>query len=171
MMEEQGLVLHPQLFAFTCGVVLGSVQLRAVLRGDDAIEGIAHMSHLPAAGAADEIVVGWDSFDLAVACDIPPTTLRPQLNVLLARPGLHTVLQLPYEVDFLVGETSDGRRRGRPLWLGNSLAQNPALPAPIDALVHHSFRPLSGSPPVSLDHAARYLRAFGYTVSVSGLCA
>jgi hypothetical protein len=68
---EVGGVMPPTVYAFRDDEMLGFAQLRPVYRGKDAVSGIAELSHLPAAGDSDEILVAWESQDIAVACELP----------------------------------------------------------------------------------------------------
>lgn len=72
-----GGVIPPTLFPFSGGRMVGFVQLRPIYRGADAAQGITDMSYLGAVGKADEVLVAWETQDIAVACELTPLYADP----------------------------------------------------------------------------------------------
>ncbi|RBM22443.1 hypothetical protein DI005_06365 [Prauserella sp. PE36] len=79
-----GMVMRPTLNAFVDGNLVGYIQLRPVYRGEDAHLGIAKMSDFAAAARADEIMVAWETQDIAGACDLPARHAGSGLNIVWA---------------------------------------------------------------------------------------
>lgn len=165
---RQGMVVIPQLFAFTGGRLRGFVQLRPVHRGRDAGEGIAEMSGFAAAAGADEVITVWETQDIAVACDLPPLHPESAVNIVWAARGQHVLYRFPYREEQRPGRTEYGLSPVAARWL------TPEAPAPgvelepaIAALLHFSFQPFNSDDPDILVHSSNYLESQGYTVRLT----
>lgn len=167
-MMERGAVTIPTLLPFVGGELVGSVALRQVYRGWDAAKAVAEMAQLAAAAAADEIVVSWDSLDLAVACDEPPRGPSPELDVVRATPTQATLHRFPYTGTILAGRTTEGLWRAEPRWMPQPRPDpDPELPPAIATLVHFSWKPFDAEHPQLLEYAAAYLDSQGYYVELT----
>ncbi|ATY17005.1 hypothetical protein CU254_41180 (plasmid) [Amycolatopsis sp. AA4] len=137
-----GFVLKPQLHAFADGKLLGYIQLRPVRRGEDARTGIAEMSGFAAAARADEIVVAWETQDVAVACDLPARHEGAGLNIVRATAEQRILYPFTYR-EQQIGLTDTGLASIAPQWTSSGAAQ-PAtdLEPAIAVLLEFSFRPV-----------------------------
>ncbi|MCE7010020.1 hypothetical protein LWC34_45520 [Kibdelosporangium philippinense] len=167
-MMKHGLVMKPQLFAFAGGRLHGFVQLWPVSRGMDAAKGIAEMSGLASAAGADEVVVAWETQDIAIACDLPPLRPKPAVNILWAARGRHLLYRFPYQEQQMQGRTEHGLIPVAARWLAPEPAVRGAeLEPAIAALLEFSFQPFDYDDPDILSHAAVYLESQGYAVSLT----
>ena len=168
LMEQCGMVLRPQLFAFADGRLRGFVQLRPVYRGQDAAQGIAEMSGFAAAAGADEVIAAWETQDLAVACDLPPIRPDPSISIVWAVPERHVLYRFPYLEEQLPGRTEDGLLPAAARWLEpEPAAPDAELEPAIEALLDFSFEPFDTDDPDVLANFATYLESQGYTVSLT----
>ncbi len=165
---NMGGVVPPTLFPFVGGKMLGFAQLRPVYRGSDAATGIAEMSFLAAAGGADEVLVAWETQDIAVACELRPLHPGPGVNLLWADPEGHLLRRMPYKERLLPGRTEDGLYRAAYDWLAEEPeVEDTELEPAIGTLVQFCWEPLDQDAPVSLKGAAELLRSMGYVVDLT----
>ncbi|MEU4234866.1 hypothetical protein AB0F17_62225 [Nonomuraea sp. NPDC026600] len=166
LMRQTGTVIPPTLFALKDGQLLGYVRLRGVYVGEDARGGIAEMSTFAAAAAADEIVVAWETQDIAVACDLVPLHPDSAVNVLAASRRRHWVYRYPYAEQQLPGRTEHGQIPCQPRWLPEPPpVDRGELEPSIEALMKFSFEPFDGAS--DRESAAYWLEEHGYTVRLT----
>jgi hypothetical protein len=164
---EVGGVLMPSVYPFRDGQLLGFAQLRPVYRGKDAAGGIAELSFLPAAGYADEILVAWESQDIAQACELPPLYPSSCLNLLWANPEGRLLRRMPYRERPLAGRPGSGQVSVGCEWAPREPdVADPELEPAIAALVDFSWDPLELDPDSALQTTQIYMRSLGYTVNL-----
>ncbi|MFC4463704.1 hypothetical protein ACFPH6_03685 [Streptomyces xiangluensis] len=150
----EGAVPRPVIMPLVRGELVGLIWVRPLKAGDDALTGIAALSNIAAAADADEIVLAWETHDVATACRLPLVGPAPCLNMVHATKDGHVLHQLPYTEQSLAQAPEDPATVG-PHWLP-ALEPQPGgeLVPPIQAAVNYSFTPLE------LDHPS----PFGVTV-------
>ncbi|WP_033329770.1 hypothetical protein [Streptomyces yerevanensis] len=150
----EGAVPRPVIMPLVRGELVGLIWVRPLKAGEDALTGIAALSNIAAAAGADEIVLAWETHDVATACRLPLVGPAPCLNMVHATKDGHVLHQLPYTEQSLAQAPEDPAAAG-PRWLP-ALEPQPGgeLPPPIQAAVNYSFTPLE------LDHPS----PFGVTV-------
>ncbi|MFE9598290.1 hypothetical protein [Streptomyces hokutonensis] len=143
---SEGAVPRPVIMPLVRGELVGLIWLRPVKPGRDALTAIASLSNIAAAAGADEIVLAWETHDVATVCELPVDGPSPCLNMVHATKDGHTLHQFPYTVD---------PASAAPDWQPAPAAQ-PAgkLVPPVQAAVDYAFTPLD------LDHPS----PFGVTV-------
>ncbi|MDW4904149.1 hypothetical protein RB628_02045 [Streptomyces sp. ADMS] len=150
----EGAVPRPVIMPLVRGELVGLIWLRPVETGKDALTGIARLSNIAAAAGADEVVLAWETQDVAAACELPVTGPVPCLNLVHATKDGHTLHQFPY-AEQSRARSPEGPATAEPLWLPAPAPQPGAeLVPPVRAAVDYSFVPLE------LDHPS----PFGLTV-------
>ncbi|MGP4045760.1 hypothetical protein [Streptomyces sp. 2A115] len=150
----EGAVPRPVIMPLVRGELVGLIRVRPTTVGQDALTGIAELSNIAAAADADEVVLTWETHDVATACGLPVVGPAPCLNMVHATKEGHVLHQFPYSEQLLSRSPEDGTS-AEPQWLP-ALAPRPGgeLVPPIQAAVSFSFTPLE------LDHPS----PFGVTV-------
>ncbi|WP_405856254.1 hypothetical protein OG407_07595 [Streptomyces sp. NBC_01515] len=143
---SEGAVPRPVIMPLVRGELVGLIWLRPVKSGEDALTAIASLSNIAAAANADEIVLAWETQDVATTCELPADGPSPCLNMVHATKDGHTLHQFPYTEDPSAAE---------PRWRPAPAPQPDAeLVPPVQAAVDYAFTPLE------LDHPS----PFGVTV-------
>ncbi|GAA3906407.1 hypothetical protein GCM10023084_68360 [Streptomyces lacrimifluminis] len=146
----EGAVPRPVIMPLVRGELVGLIWLRPVETGKDALTGIAQLSNIAAAAGADEVVLAWETQDVAAACELPVTEPAPCLNLVHATKDGHTLHRFPY-----AERAPEGRATIEPQWLPVPEPQpDGELLPPVRAAVDYSFVPLD------IDHPS----PFGVTV-------
>lgn len=145
----QGAVPRPVIMPLVRGELVGLVWVRPFTAGDDALTAIAELSNIAAAAGADEVVLAWESDDVATACRQPVPGPAPCLNMVHATRDGHVLHRFPYE------EQPRADAPAEPRWQP-PLAPEPdgALVPPVRAAVDYAFVPME------MDHP----NPFGVTV-------
>ena len=164
---EMGTVPRPVVMPLVRGQLVGFAWLRPVKVGEDALNGIASLSNLAAAAGADEVVLAWETHDVASACELPVVGPAPCLNMVAATPSAHVLHQFPY-AEQLVSRSPEGWASVVPAWR----AVPPPLPGgelvpPIHAAIDFAFRPLQLNHPDPLAVAVAVMEREGYSVSLT----
>ncbi|MET7490118.1 hypothetical protein [Streptomyces sp. NPDC005538] len=142
----EGAVPRPVIMPLVGGQLVGLIWLRPVKAGEDALTAIASLSNIAAAAGADEVVLAWETQDVATACELPVVGPSPCLNMVHATKDGHTLHQFPY--------TEDSASAG-PRWEPAPAPQpGGELVSPVRAAVDYAFTP------IELDHPS----PFGVTV-------
>ncbi|MFE9651117.1 hypothetical protein ACFYO0_44980 [Streptomyces sp. NPDC006365] len=151
----EGAVPRPVIMPLVRGELVGLIWVRPLKAGKDALTGIAALSNIAAAAGADEIVLAWETHDVATACRLPLVDPAPCLNMVHATKDGHVLHQLPYTEQSSLAQAPEGPAVVGPRWLP-ALEPQPGgeLVPPIQAAVNYSFTPLE------LDHPS----PFGVTV-------
>ncbi|MES5820877.1 hypothetical protein [Streptomyces sp. RG80] len=151
---DEGAVPRPLIMPLLRGELVGMIWCRPLKVGQDALTGIVELSNIAAAAGADEVVLVWETHDVATACELPIVGPAPCLNMVSATADGHVLHQFPYS-EQLLSRGPEGRASIAPDWKP-ALAPQPGgeLVPPIQAAVNYSFTPLE------LDHPS----PFGVTV-------
>lgn len=150
----EGSVPRPVIMPLVRGELVGLIWVRPIEPGDDALNGIAELSNIAAAAGADEVVLAWETHDVATACRLPLVGPAPCLNMVHATKDGHVLHRFPYTAH-LPAPSPGGPAPVEPEWLP-ALEPQPGgeLVPPVRAAVDYSFVPLE------LDHPS----PFGVTV-------
>ncbi|WP_406450612.1 hypothetical protein OH768_05505 [Streptomyces sp. NBC_01622] len=143
---SEGTVPRPVIMPLVRGELVGLIWLRPVEPGRDALTAIASLSNIAAAAGADEIVLAWETHNVATVCELPVEGPSPCLNMVHATKDGHTLHQFPYTED-PASATPDWQPAPAPQPDGK-------LVPPVQAAVDYAFTPLD------LDHPS----PFGVTV-------
>ncbi|WP_406130313.1 hypothetical protein [Streptomyces sp. NBC_00989] len=151
---SEGVAPRPVIMPLVRGELVGLIWLRPVTSGEDALTAIASLSNIAAAANADEIVLAWETRDVATTCGLPADGPSPCLNMVHATKDGHTLHQFPYTEGTLTA-TPEGSPSIEPHWQPAPAPQPDAkLVPPVQAAVDYAFTPLE------LDHPS----PFGVTV-------
>lgn len=112
----EGAVPRPVIMPLVRGRLVGLIWVRPTKSGEDALTGIAQLSNIAAAAGADEIVLAWESRDVATACELPLSGPAPCLNMVHATRDGHVLHQFPYE-ERVLARDSEGVASIDPDWL------------------------------------------------------
>ncbi|WP_405933451.1 hypothetical protein [Streptomyces sp. NBC_00827] len=150
----EGTVPRPVIMPLVRGELVGLIWVRPIKAGEDALTGIAQLSNIAAAAGADEVVLAWETRDVATVCELPVVGPAPCLNMVHATTDGHILHQFPY-TEQSAAHPADGSASVEPQWLP-ALEPQPGgeLVPPVRAAVDYSFTPLE------LDHPS----PFGVTV-------
>ncbi|MEU3794530.1 hypothetical protein AB0F07_32845 [Streptomyces fructofermentans] len=151
---SEGSVPRPVIMPLVRGELVGLIWVRPLEVGEDAMTGIAQLSNIAAAAGADEVVLAWETGDVATACGVPAVGPAPCLNMVHATKDGHVLHQFPYAEEALA-DAPGGKDAREPRWLpAPEPRQDAELIPPVRAAVSFSFTPLD------LDHPS----PFGVTV-------
>ncbi|MFF3484702.1 hypothetical protein ACFYXC_15715 [Streptomyces sp. NPDC002701] len=150
----QGTAPRPVIMPLVRGELVGLVWLRPTKGGEDALTAIVELSNVAAAAGADEVVLAWETGEVATACGLAAIGPTPCLNLVHATRDGHVLHQFPFTREPL-DASSGGEGTAEPLWLP---APGPRpggeVTPPVQAALTYSFTPLE------LDHPS----PFGVTV-------
>ncbi|MEV0224795.1 hypothetical protein [Streptomyces sp. NPDC050704] len=150
----EGAVPRPVIMPLVRGELVGLVWVRPIKAGEDALTGIAALSNIAAAAGADEVVLAWETRDLATVCRLPVVGPAPCLNMVHATQDGHVLHRFPY-TEQPPARSPEDSASVEPHWLPAPEPQpGGELVPPIRAAVDFSFTPLE------LDHPS----PFGVTV-------
>ncbi|MFF3446283.1 hypothetical protein ACFYXJ_03960 [Streptomyces sp. NPDC002667] len=163
---REGAVPRPVIMPLVRGELVGLVWVRPTKPGADALTGIAALSNIAAAAGADEVVLAWETREVATACELPVVGPSPCLNMVRATPDGHVLHQFPY---------SEGALSGNPDGYGAALewmrAPDPRpdgeLPPPVKAAVDYAFTPMDIDHPNPFGVTVVLMEEDGYTVRLS----
>jgi hypothetical protein len=166
----RGMVTAPILNAFRGGRMLGYIQLRPVKVGKDAAEAVEELGLFAAGGEADEVVLAWESQDLAAATGQEPDYDGPCLSLVHAARGRgHRLHRLPYREQYTGTRSPEtGLHASAPDWLvAPSPEDDAALPEPVDAAVAMAWASWDPHPNPGLDVVGRVLAGREFMVRVA----
>ncbi len=150
----QGRAPRPVIMPLVRGELVGLIWLRPAKTGEDAMTAIVELSNVAAAAGADEVVLAWDTQNVATECGLPVTGPAPCLNLVHATKDGHVLHQLPCTHQ-PADSSPEGADTAEPRWLPAPGPQpGGELAPPIQAALTYSFTPLD------LDHPS----PFGVTV-------
>ncbi|MGW3647175.1 hypothetical protein [Streptomyces sp. NPDC000878] len=163
----EGAVPRPVIMPLVRGELVGLIWLRPVEPGKDALTGIAQLSNIAAAAGADEVVLAWETQDVAALCESPVTGPAPCLNLVHATKDGHTLHRFPYAEQALAHSPEDPAAV-EPQWL---LAPAPEpdgeLIPPVRAAVDYSFVPLEIDHPSPFGVTVVLMEEDGYNVRLT----
>ncbi len=159
-----GAVGPPVLWAARSGRLVGYVSLRPVHVGEDAFQGVSELGMLAAGAEADEVMMAWESQDLAVATGAEPDFDGTCLCVLWADATGYKLQRLPYrELD--IGPAENGLRACRPDWLVEPAPEVAGpLPLAISSALHMCFAGWGEHANPGIEGVRGYLESCGYSV-------
>ncbi|MFI1720348.1 hypothetical protein [Streptomyces sp. NPDC020489] len=162
-----GTVPRPLIMPLVHGELVGMIWARPLKVGQDALTGIAELANIAAAADADEVVLVWETFDVATACELPIVGPAPCLNMVLATRDGHVLHQFPYTEQVLSDSPKD-RAAVVPDWKPAPRPQ-PAgeLVPPIQAAVNYSFIPIEIDHPSPFGVTVVLMEEDGYRVSLT----
>ncbi|GAA2632576.1 hypothetical protein [Streptomyces vastus] len=163
----EGAVPRPVIMPLVRGELVGLVWVRPFKAGEDALTGIAALSNIAAAAGADEVVLAWESHDVATACRLPLVGPAPCLNMVHATKDGHVLHQLPY-TEPSVAQAPEGPALVGPHWLPALEPQRGGeLVPPIQAAVNYSFTPLELDHPSPFGVTVLLMEEDGYSVRLT----
>ncbi|MFS8204102.1 hypothetical protein ACLVWQ_36205 [Streptomyces sp. CWNU-52B] len=165
----QGTVPRPVLMPLVRGELVGLVGLRPTQVGKDAMSAIVELSNVASAASADEVVLAWETQDVAAACGLPVTAPAPCLNLVHATKEGHVLHQLPYTHTHAPLDSAAGGTAGAgPTWLPAPGPQpDGELSPPIRAALDYSFTPLELDHPSPFGVTVLLMEDDGYTVRLT----
>ncbi|MCX4573003.1 hypothetical protein OHB41_07365 [Streptomyces sp. NBC_01571] len=163
----EGVVPRPVIMPLVRGRLVGLIWVRPLKSGDDALTGIAQLSNIAAAAGADEVVLAWETQDVATACELPLGGPAPCLNMVHATQDGHVLHQFPYEERVLTRD-AEGVASIDPEW-GAASAPQPGgeLAPPIQAAVDFSFVPMEMDHPNPFGVTVVLMEEDGYKVRLT----
>ncbi|WP_328498516.1 hypothetical protein OHS59_41645 [Streptomyces sp. NBC_00414] len=178
----EGRAPRPVIMPLVRGELVGLVWLRPAEAGEDAMSAIVELSNVASAAGADEVVLAWETQDVATACRLPVVGPAPCLNLVHATKDGHVLHQLPYThqpVDSSAdghganGEGADsqgvdGQGAAEPVWLPVPGPQPGGdLAPPVQAALKYSFTPLDLDHPSPFGVTVLLMEDDGYTVHLT----
>ena len=144
------------------------VWVRPVSPGEDAALGVAELGRLAAAASADEVILAWETDDMAALCGVSPTGPTPCLNFVRADRESHELHRFPYVAHELEPH-EDGRACREAEWDEPSEPLPGAeLPAPIQAALKECWSGQhDGYDDDRLTDEAHTMAAEGFTVRLT----
>ncbi|MFJ9543912.1 hypothetical protein ACIRPX_42825 [Streptomyces sp. NPDC101225] len=163
----EGTVPRPLIMPLVRGELVGMIWVRPLKAGEDALVGIAQLANIAAAARADEVVLAWETHDVATACELPIVGPAPCLNMVLAAPGEHVLHQFPY-TEQVLSRSSGGWGSVAPDWRPAPAPQpGGELVPPIQAAVNYAFTPLELNHPDPFGVTVVLMEEDGYRVSLT----
>ncbi|MDH6219682.1 hypothetical protein [Streptomyces pseudovenezuelae] len=164
---KEGAVPRPVIMPLVHGQLVGLIWLRPVKTGQDALTGIASLSNIAAAAGADEVVLAWETQDVATACELPVAGSAPCLNMVHATKDEHTLHQFPYSEDVLA-HGPDGWTSVEPRWQSTPAPQpGGELVPPVRAAVDYAFTPIEMDHPSPFGVTVVLMEEDGYTLHLT----
>lgn len=156
---SEGAVPRPVIMPLVRGELVGLIWLRPVKSGEDALTAIASLSNIAAAANADEIVLAWETQDVATTCELPADGPSPCLNMVHATKDGHTLHQFPYTED---------PSSAAPQWQPAPAPRPDAeLLPPVQAAVDYAFTPLELDHPSPFGVTVVLMEEDGYTLRLT----
>lgn len=163
----EGMAHRPSLTALRTRHVVAMAHTRPLYVGEDAEKGIADLSLLAAAAAAECIVLSWETCDVKIACNMPLDAPAEALNILIAgEDGQYLHVEFPYTSHPVAARTRTGLQGFRPQWHAPIQSTNSPLPRPIQRAVEQSFTQRAAIAPSGLEATMVWMEAHGYTVNL-----
>ncbi|GGP93279.1 hypothetical protein [Streptomyces melanogenes] len=158
----EGVVPRPLMMPLIRGELVGLIWVRPLKVGQNAFAGIAELANIATAAGADEVVLAWETHD--VACELPIVGPAPCLNMVLATRDGHALHQFPY-TEQLFSHSPEGWASVTPDWRPAPAPQpGGELVPPIQAAVDFSFTPLEPDHPDPLGVTVALMEEDGYHV-------
>jgi hypothetical protein len=79
-----GTVPRPVIMPLVRGEPIGLIWVRPLKVGQAALARIAELANIATAAGADQVVLAWETHDVATACELPIVRPAPCLNMVLA---------------------------------------------------------------------------------------
>jgi hypothetical protein len=163
----QGGVPRPVIMPLVRGELVGLVRLRPTKGGQDAMSAIVELSNVASAAGADEVVLAWETGEVAAACGLAATGPTPCLNLVHATEDGHVLHRLPYAPGPLDASPDDPAAVGL-RWLPAPEPQpGGELVPPVQAALTYSFTPLELDHPSPFGVTVLLMEDDGYTVHLT----
>ncbi|WP_413755537.1 hypothetical protein [Streptomyces sp. MMBL 11-3] len=163
----RGAAPRPVIMPLVRGELVGLVRLRPTEGGQDAMSAIVELSNVASAAGADEVVLAWETGEVATSCGLAATGPTPCLNLVHATGDGHVLHRLPYALDPLDAAPDDPAAAGL-RWLPAPEPQpGGELVPPIRAAVDYSFTPLELDHPSPFGVTVLLMEDDGYTVHLT----
>ncbi|MET9467094.1 hypothetical protein ABZY44_20280 [Streptomyces sp. NPDC006544] len=163
----EGSVPRPLMMPLVRGELVGLISVPAPEAGQDAHAAIAELANLAAAAGADEVVLAWETRDVATACELPVVGPAPCVNVVLATPDGHVLHSFPY-AEQLLCHSPEGWASTAPDWQPAPAPQpGGELIPPIRAAVGRCFTPVELAHPDPFGVTVGRMEQDGYHISLS----
>jgi hypothetical protein len=145
----EGVVPRPLMMPLVRGELVGLIWVRPLKVGQD------------------EVVLAWETHDVATACELPIVGPAPCLNMVLATRDGHVLHQFPYS-EQLLSRSSEGWASVAPDWRP-ALEPQPGgeLVPPIQAAVNFSFTPIELNHPDPFGVTVVLMEEDGYRISLT----
>ncbi|MET8133054.1 hypothetical protein [Streptomyces sp. NPDC005251] len=165
----EGAAPRPVIMPLVRGELVGLIWVRPTKPGADALTGIAALSNIAAAACADEIVLAWETSEVATTCELPVVGPAPCLNMVQATPDGHVLHQFPYTEAFPSAGAEDPDRSTTTLDWTPAPAPQPdgELPPPVRAAVDYAFTPMELDHPNPFGVTVVLMEEDGYTVRLT----
>ena len=165
---SEGSVPRPAIMPLVRGEVVGLIRVGATSSGQDPLTGIAQLSNIAAAAGADEVVLAWETHEVATACQLPVSGPTPCLNMVHATKEGHVLHQLPYTEEPLPHSPGGQAPTAAPQWLPTPDPEpGGELVPPIQAAVNYSFIPLDIDHPSPFGVTVVLMEEDGYTIHLT----
>ncbi|MFE4696798.1 hypothetical protein ACFRIC_06845 [Streptomyces sp. NPDC056738] len=166
---REGAVPRPVIMPLVRGELVGLVWVRPTEPGADALTGIAALSNIAAAAGADEVVLAWETQEVATACELPVVGPAPCLNMVRATPDGHVLHQFPYTGESSSPDTGNTDEPAAGLDWSQAPAPRPdgELPPPVKAAVEYAFTPMELDHPNPFGVTVVLMEEDGYTVRLT----
>ncbi|ESP95697.1 hypothetical protein B591_30888 (plasmid) [Streptomyces sp. GBA 94-10 4N24] len=163
----EGVVPRPLMMPLVRGELVGLIWARPLKVGQDALAGIAELANIAAAAGADEVVLAWETHDVATACELPIVAPAPCLNMVVASRDGHVLHQFPY-TEQLLSRSTEGWASVAPDW-GPAPAPQPGgeLVPPIQTAVNFSYTPIELDHPDPFGVTVVLMEEDGYRISLT----
>lgn len=165
---HEGGELRPVLMPLVREQLTALVWVRPVDPGQDAALGIAELGRLAAASSAEEVILAWETEDMAATCELAPSGPAPCLNFVRADRESHELHRFPYVAHDLEPH-EDGRRCQEAEWdEPPEPLPDGELPAPIQAALKECWSGQRGEyDDERLTAEAHTMAAEGFTVRLT----
>ncbi|MET7986855.1 hypothetical protein [Streptomyces sp. NPDC005281] len=166
---REGAVPRPVIMPLVRGELVGLIWVRPTKPGADALTGIAALSNIAAAAGADEVVLAWETEEVATVCELPAAGPSPCLNMVRATPDGHVLHQFPYSAGAPPVGSGDAAEPTAALDWKQPLAPRPdgELPPPVKAAVDYAFTPMDLDHPNPFGVTVVLMEEDGYTVRLT----
>ncbi|MFF3405004.1 hypothetical protein ACFYW8_02030 [Streptomyces sp. NPDC002742] len=166
---REGAAPRPVIMPLVRGELVGLIWVRPTKPGADALTGIAALSNIAAAACADEIVLAWETNDVATTCELPVIGPAPCLNLVQATPDGHVLHQFPYTEGFSSAGSEGAPESTAVLDWRPAPAPQPGgeLPPPVQAAVDYAFTPMELDHPNPFGVTVVLMEEDGYTVRLT----
>lgn len=163
----EGTVPRPVIMPLVRGELVGLIWVRPIKVGEDALAGIAELANIAAAAGADEVVLAWETHDVATACELPVVGPAPCMNMVLATRNGHVLHQFPYD-EQLLSRSPEGWASVAPDWRPVPAPQpGGELVPPIQAAVDFAFIPIELNHPDPFGVTVVLMEEDGYSVRLT----
>ncbi|MFI1869958.1 hypothetical protein [Streptomyces jumonjinensis] len=163
----EGTVPRPLIMPLVRGELVGMIWVRPLKVGQDALTGIAELANIAAAAGAGEVVLAWETHDVATACQLPVVGPAPCLNMVLATRDGHVLHQFPYS-EQLLALSPEGWASVAPDWRPALAPQlGGELVPPIQAAVNFAFTAIELNHPDPFGVTVVLMEEDGYSVRLT----